>query len=379
MGGPTMGAARYGSGLSTHPEPAVAVAEAIGSVLEAVGEAPDLVVVLASGALSAHLSDAMEAVHALVSPATALAGTAVGVLAGAEEVESGDAVTVWAGRTGSVQPCRFEVIPGAPPVVAGLPSSIEEGSMLMLLADPYSFPVEALIDQLAADHPSVQLAGGLVSAGPGQNRLWLDETEYHDGAVGVILPPGMARPVVSQGCRPIGRPWTVTAGEGQFIAELGGAPALDRVNETVSELSPRDRLCASQGLHLGMVANEVSEQFERGDFLIRGVLGADRAKGSIAVGAEVVVGQTVQLQVRDAESAHEDLAELLPADRSSGALVFTCNGRGSHLFAEPNHDAALVSEATTGGVAGMFCAGELGPIGALNAVHGFTATVLLFD
>lgn len=374
-----IGTAQYASGLSTHPEPAVAVAEAIGSVLEAVGEAPDLAVVLASGSMCAHLPDAMEAVHTLMRPASALAGTAVGVLAGAEEVESGDAITVWAGRTGAVSPCRFEVIPGAAPAIAGLPATIEQGSMLMLLADPYSFAVDALIAQLADEHPTVQLAGGLLSAGPSQNRLWLDNVEHQGGAVGVILPPGVAQPVVSQGCRPIGSPWTVTAGEGQFIVELGGVPALDRVNETITDLSPRDRLCASQGLHLGMVANEVSEEFQRGDFLIRGVLGADRAKGSIAVGAEVAVGQTVQLQVRDAESAHEDLAELLPSDRSSGALVFTCNGRGSHLFAEPNHDAALVSEATTGGVAGMFCAGELGPIGALNAVHGFTATVLLFS
>lgn len=374
-----MGEARYGSGLSTHPEPAVAVAEAIGTVLEAVGEAPDLAVVLASGSMCGHLSDAMEAVHALIQPTVALAGTAAGVLGGAEEIESGDAITVWAGRTGPVTPCRFEIIPGAAPVAAGLPADLADGSMLMVLADPYSFPVEALIGQLEADHPSVQLAGGLVSAGQNENQIWLDDTEFRDGAVGVVLPPGTANPVVSQGCRPIGRPWTVTGGEGQFIAELGGAPALDRVNEMVADLSPRDRLCASQGLHLGMVANEVSEQFERGDFLIRGVLGADRAKGSIAVGAEVIVGQTVQFQVRDAESAHDDLVELLPDDRSSGALVFTCNGRGSHMFAEPNHDAALVSEATNGGVAGMFCAGELGPIGTINAVHGFTATVLLFN
>jgi small ligand-binding sensory domain FIST len=193
------------------------------------------------------------------------------------------------------------------------------------------------------------------------------------------LPPGVVAPVVSQGCRPVGKPWTITASSGQMIQQLGGAPALDRLNEMVAELSTRDRLCASQGLHIGIVVNEQSTVFERGDFLIRGVLGADRENGWVAVGAEVAVGQTVQFQVRDAASAHEDLEHLLPDTAlAAGALVFTCNGRGAHLFAEPSHDAALISEATTGGVAGMFCAGELGPIGQVNAVHGFTAMVLLF-
>ena len=151
----------------------------------------------------------------------------------------------------------------------------------------------------------------------------------------------------------------------------------------INGLNPRDRLCASQGLHLGLVANEQTEHFDQGDFLIRGVLGADRQSGAVAVGAIVRPGQTVQFQVRDAESAHDDLVALLArnagATPPAGALVFTCNGRGSHLFAEPHHDAGLINECTNGrGVAGMFCAGELGPIGPLNAVHGFTATVLLF-
>ena len=370
---------RYGSGLSSHPEPAVAVAEAIGSVLEDIGLGPDLAVVIVSGAMAVHLADAMEAVDSLLQPTRSLAVTAVGLLAGSEELETADAITVWAGHTGPVQSVRFASLPGDPPIVAGFPEEMEPGSTMIVFADPYTFDVNALLRRLADGHPEIEVVGGLASLGPGANQLWLDDSEYRDGAVGVVLPPGVGLPVVSQGCRPVGKPWTVTAGSGQLIQELGGAPALDRLNEMVAALEPRDRLCASQGLHIGMVANEQAEEFERGDFLIRGVLGADRAKGAIAVGAEVVVGQTVQFQVRDAESAHEDLRELLAGQRAAGALVFTCNGRGSHLFAEPNHDAAMVSEHTAGGVAGMFCAGELGPIGPVNAIHGFTATVLLFN
>jgi small ligand-binding sensory domain FIST len=144
-------------------------------------------------------------------------------------------------------------------------------------------------------------------------------------------------------------------------------------------LSPEEQQLAAQGLHVGRVIDEYQPEFGRGDFLIRAVLGGDREAGAVAVGDEIEVGSTIQFQVRDAATASEDLDELLAGRRAGGALVFTCNGRGSRLFGVPDHDAEAVSEALGDvPVAGMFCAGELGPVGSRNFAHGFTASVALF-
>jgi small ligand-binding sensory domain FIST len=187
------------------------------------------------------------------------------------------------------------------------------------------------------------------------------------------------RAVVSQGCRPIGRPYVVTRADGQVIYELGGQPTLERLLVTLEHLPPADRQLAEKGLHCGIVIDETKEEFERGDFLIRGVLGADRATGAVVVGDAVPVGSTVQFQLRDATSADEDLHAVLAGRAARGALVFTCNGRGRRLFGTPDHDASVVNDLLGApAVAGMFCAGELGPVGGRNAVHGFTASIAIF-
>jgi small ligand-binding sensory domain FIST len=199
----------------------------------------------------------------------------------------------------------------------------------------------------------------------------------------VLLDPSVPiRTVVSQGCLPIGAPMIATKAERNVVYELAGRPALDRLLEIVEQLDPDDRVLAQQGLHVGEVIDERKAEFERGDFLIRNVLGADRANGAVAVGGDVEVGSTLQFQVRDALSAGEDLRALLAeaGPPPVGALVFTCNGRGEHLFGEPHHDARAIDDGLGGAPqAGMFCAGELGPVGGRTFLHGFTASVVLFD
>jgi len=171
----------------------------------------------------------------------------------------------------------------------------------------------------------------------------------------------------------------VTRAERSMIHELAGQPALDRLNAAVADLPPEERMLLRGGLHMGVVVDERRVDFTRGDFLVRNVLGADKDNGAIAVGAEIPIGTTVQFHVRDATTADEDLRSLLAeAGDSAGALVFTCNGRGTNLFGVEDHDAALVAEATGGNCAGMFCAGEVGPIGGRSFLHGFTASIVLF-
>jgi small ligand-binding sensory domain FIST len=263
------------------------------------------------------------------------------------------------------------------------------GLAVLLLADPFSLPVADVLDVLAAGGVPVPVVGGVASAAlvPGGNRLALDDQVFVDGGVGVVLgtsdagstgPAVRVEAVVSQGCRPVGSPMIVTRAEGNQVVELAGRRALDRLEQVATSAAPDERTLLTQGVHLGIVADEHQEAFGRGDFLVRSIVGADRQRGALSVGAMVEVGTTVQFHVRDASSADDDLRALLAGRQAEGALVFTCNGRGRQLFGEPDHDAQLVAEVTSGGaVAGMFCAGEVGPVGDRSFLHGFTACVLL--
>jgi small ligand-binding sensory domain FIST len=193
------------------------------------------------------------------------------------------------------------------------------------------------------------------------------------------------RALVSQGCRPFGRSYVVTRSQANFLFELGGRPPLNRLEEALESLSRPDRELASQGLHIGRVIDEYKSEHGPGDFLIRGVLGVDPQNGAMAVGDRIEVGATVQFHVRDAATADDELRSLVEREvanlpgKPAGALLFTCNGRGARLFGAPDHDAALITSLLGGApLAGLFCAGELGPVGGRNFLHGFTASLLLF-
>jgi small ligand-binding sensory domain FIST len=94
----------------------------------------------------------------------------------------------------------------------------------------------------------------------------------------------------------------------------------------------------------------------------------------------------VQFHIRDADAADEDLRQLLAMQREKrsgvpgGALLFSCNGRGTRLFSKPNHDAGVIQDLCGPlPLAGFFAQGELGPVGGRNYIHGFTASVALFE
>jgi small ligand-binding sensory domain FIST len=247
------------------------------------------------------------------------------------------------------------------------------------------------LERLNDDRPGVPVMGGMASGAhqPGEHRLFLGRQELIQGAVAAVIRGGVSvRWVVSQGCRPIGRPYVITKAERNIIHQLGGQPPLALLQEIYETLSPAEKRSMEQGVHVGRVTDEYKRAFARGDFLVRNVIGVDRDSGAIAIGDFVRPGQTVQFHLRDAASADEDLRELLMAarDKSSGqsrpeaALLFTCNGRGTRLFDQPHHDAATI-KATLGDLptAGFFAAGELGPIGQKNFLHGFTASIALFQ
>jgi len=324
-------------------------------------------------------------VRKALRPGALLGCAAVSVVGGGREVELEAAVSLWAGRTGAVTPFHLTLVDTPDgPSFTGWPDPVpDDASAMLLLPDPFSFPVDALLQRLETDRPGLAVVGGMASAAnhPGGNRLVLDDQVLTSGAVGAFLGADVAvTTVVSQGCRPVGNPFVVTRAQENVVYELAGRPALERLQEVAGSLPDDDRELLGRFVHMGRVIDEHKVDFDRGDFLTRNVLGADTRAGALVVNDMVEVGSTAQFQVRDAASADDDLRHLMSDRSAEAALLFTCNGRGRQLFGRPDHDAGMVSESLGGApMAGMFCAGELGPVGGRNFVHGFTASVVLLS
>ena len=379
-------------GLSQHIDPGIAVGEVVGRVLDRVGPSPDIALLFTSGEHGRAIEKIAATIAELLDPTAFIGTTACSVAAGEREIEEDTAVVLWAGTLGSGDGPRARAVrlAGVPDptaddesLAAALTEVVATGNhSLILLADPFSFGVDAALAHWADRWPQVSVLGGLASAAPvpGGNRVIVDGSAHSDGAVALVVGgSATVTHLVSQGCRPIGQPYIITSAEGNVVRALGGKPPFERLQRTFSQLEPSDQRLVQRGLHVGRVTDERKSDFGRGDFLIRGVLGADRATGAMAIGDEAPVGATVQFHVRDARTADEDLrAALEETAMTQGALLFTCNGRGTHLFDTPHHDAAILAEHASTEVGGMFCAGEIGPVGSRSYVHGFTASMALF-
>ena len=388
---------RIGAALSTFADAGEATRRACTDVREQLaGAEADLAYVFLT---PEHLGDAREAVDAIratVSPRHIVGCVAGGVLAGSRELEQGPAVAVWAASLPGATLTPFHV-EGGHTYRAGAAEDDEapaitlpylgEPTVVTMLVDPFGFPADAMLEAYDAAYSGVPLVGGLATGGgrPGAQALILDDEIHRDGAVGAAIAGVAVATVVSQGCAPVGREAVVTSAEANVIHELAGEPALERLQNEFQSFSARERELATEGLLAGLVIDENKPDYERGDFLMRGIVGADRESGSLSVGERVRTGQTIRFHVRDAKSAHDDLERALDdaiaaADaRPAGALMFTCNGRGSHMFAEDDHDATAATERLDQApIAGFFCGGEIGPIGGRTFLHGFTATLAVF-
>jgi small ligand-binding sensory domain FIST len=372
-------------------DPGEAAGLAVAKAWASLGEAsPDFAVLFASAHFLGSATALVTAVRREIGPVPLIGCVADGVIGGAREVESEPAVSLWlAAGLGPVETFAMDFVATASGGAFGgyLFGPSPKGVHLML-CDPFTFPAGDLLTHLNSSAPGAVVMGGMASGGLAQrqSRLFLDDRVITHGAVGAHLPQAEIHPMVAQGCRPVGEPFTITGADASMILELGGKPPLERLQDLAAALHGRDRELLAQGVHLGLVINSSEAEPGQGDFLIRGLVGADPESGAVAVGGEVEVGQAVQFHVRDADSADEDLrrtlkreAAALGARPPAGALLFTCNGRGSRLFPEPDHDAGLLAE-TLGQipVAGFFCAGEIGPVGGRNFLHTFTASTALF-
>ena len=385
MAGPGV---RCGDGIAVDADLVQAAETATAAALAVLdGTVPDLALVFVCGPEPDDVQAALERAGELVGATTVLGCSAPGVIGGGRGVELTSAVSVWAATLPGVvlRSFHLEVLRTSDSIaVVGMPVLHTDDRAAVLLVDPYSFPVDAFVEQAAEVLPGVPLSGGNASGlrGAGSTRLLVDGVVHDRGAVGLVLGGDLAhRTLVSQGCRPVGPTMTVTAADGNVVLGLAGMSAIEKLEQVVAALPPEEQAMLSSGVHLGVAMDEYADEHRPGDFLVRGVVGAEDDRGGLIVGDVVEVGQTVQLQVRDAVSADQDLTALLAEvpGTVAGALLFSCTGRGAALFGTADHD-VLAVRAGLGvpGVAGFFAAGEIGPVAGRSHLHEFTASVLAF-
>jgi small ligand-binding sensory domain FIST len=349
----------------------------------------DLCLLFAGAPHLGHGKWILSTVHEHLEPHHLIGCGAGGVVGGGREIEEGPAAVVWAASMpgAEISTHHFEVERAEDGFeVLGVPAGDELGETMILLADPYSFATEALLDRVDELRPGMPVLGGLASASAvGSASLFRNGDVLGGGAVACSLSGVPIVPCVSQGAAPVGPEMTITAADRNVIEELASRPAIERLREALAALDAREQQLAASGLMLGIVIDENQPEYQRGDFLVRPIIAADGEAGTIALGERVRVGQTVRMHIRDGASADEDLratlraqVEALGSTQPAGVLLFTCNGRGSHMFEVPDHDASVVEDALGVPAGGFFCAGEIGPVGGRNFLHGFTATMALF-
>jgi len=308
-----------------------------------------------------------------------------GVIANEQESELEPAISVLAMSLPDVRVTPFYLGSREMPenLVEHLDLYPTEKPNFIVLADPMSCDVDSLVKLFNEGYPGRPVIGGLasgVSVGR-PNWLVLGTQAFESGSVGLALSGDIAiETTVAQGCRPVGHPYLVTKADENVIYELAGKPALEALRDVVAGMTPEDRELARTSLFVGLAMSERPHEFHRGDFLIRNLMGFDPGSGALVVGSPLRPGQTIQFQLRDAQTSAEDLKTLLgepkPGAPDQGALLFSCTGRGRGLYGMPNHDSRLI-QSLRGPIpmAGFFANGEIGPVGGRNFIHGYTSSL----
>jgi small ligand-binding sensory domain FIST len=389
-----MSGARFASSLCTATDLDTALSTALARVEESLAASASLVCLFMTPHYRGDLRSIVHKICDRMGTDNLIGCVAESIAGVNQEVEDNPGLSLWAmsapEQEVSLAHLQFERTPDGP-LFTGWPEGYEldwpSDVSLIAIGDPFSFPADHLLEQINEIHPGALVCGGMASGGnvPGESRIFYGREIVSTGAVIAFLRgPVKIQTLVSQGCRPIGKPLVVTQAEKNVLFELGGKPALTQLKDLFATLPTSEQAMMQKGIHVGIVVSEYKEKFEYGDFLIRNVTGFDQNVGAIAIGDWVRVGQTIQFHIRDRDTADDDLHQLLKKTKSQSplpgaALLFTCNGRGTRLFSEPHHDATSIG-VSLGDIplAGFFAAGELGPVSGKNFMHGFTASIALF-
>ena len=352
---------------------------------------PDIAFVFASYHHAERYPEIVGAIHERLDPRLLAGCSGQAVITTGREIEGGPGLTILSlslpGAELTLKRVSAEDLDAETPLVDHLLPP-DDVNAWVLLSDPFTIDSEKLVAALAEVYPGTPILGGMASAFPGGRSAYLFEGGNLAPGGALLLAIGggwTVHPVVSQGAAPIGESWTITEADRNIVVAIGGRPALDVLMETLRALPPDVQERAGRNLLCGLAMDEYADELGRGDFLIRNLLGVDRERGAVAINDNVRVGQTLQFQLRDAEAATEELNALLDKAREAmggepaGGLLCACNGRGQGMFGAPDHDAAAVADRLGPvPIAGLFCNGEIGPVGGTPFVHGFTASLALF-
>ncbi len=386
---------QFASALSVKDTTEEALAEVVRQALDQLAAPVDLAFVFLSPHHAGQVETVAKELTRLLGTSNIVGCTGESIIGRSFEAEDTPAISLWLARLPetTVLPMHLEFQRTADGgTIVGwsdqLPEHWPADAASFVLAEPFSFPADLLLERINEDQPGRPVIGGMTSGSyqPGENRLILGDRVLDSGARLVYLQGKVrVRTIVSQGCRPIGDPFVITKAERNVIYELGGHPALAQLEKLYKTLPVSDQQLVSRGLHIGRVVDEYQHQRSQGDFIVRNVVGIEKESGALMIGDYVKPGQTVQFHVRDEFSASAELKQLANQLVQQGAsprsvLTFTCNGRGSKLFSEPHHDATCL-HLTLGNLpnAGFFAAGEIGPVAGRNFLHGFTASVAVLE
>jgi len=362
------------------------------AVLERLGEYADIAFVFVNSALSPRAETLAANLKRAIGARVLIGCTGEGVIGPLHEIEDQPALAVVAAQMPGVEIDAFSIPKRDLMKIALDPRSLFSyyeppfpTRFAVVLADPFSTPMDGVLKAFNQECDGIPIIGGMASGArqPGETALFLNESVIREGLVGVSFAGDVAVDViVSQGCRPVGPVFEVTDATYNVIDSLDGQSPMARIQALVDDLDEEDRDLLQNGLFIGRAIDSKKESLGRGDFLVRGVMGVDGNSGSIAIGDTIVAGERVQFHLRDARTAREDLEMMLSPQSlfgaPSGALLFSCNGRGTRLYDEPDGDISAITSCFRGlDVAGFFCAGEIGPIGGRNFLHGHTASLAL--
>jgi small ligand-binding sensory domain FIST len=258
---------------------------------------------------------------------------------------------------------------------------------LLVLVDPTTDGLNDLISGLDYAYPQAVKVGGVAAPHSARHGSLLFEEEVRGGAVGCLI-GGRWRlePLLAQGCRPIGPVFEVEQAQRNVVIQVSRGEErrspVEALQTILSDLSPSEREQVRDSLFLGVARNDFSLSGSGGrtPFLVRNLIGVDPRNGAVAVGEPMRVGQKVQFQLRDGDASRLESRQLL-ADCAAeepaplAALLFACLGRGRGLYGGPDGDVSLCRESfATVPIAGMFCNGEIGPLGGATHLHGYTAS-----
>lgn len=366
---------------------------AIHEVMTANDPAPDVVLLFASPVFSESFGQLVRETRERTGARTLLGCAAPGFLANGAEVEDRPGLALMAlwlpGAT--LHPIRLHqeqvsLLREPEEWIAATGTTPDRINAWLLIAEPYRIDVQAVIQGVEQLHPGAAIIGGLSSGNAQERQTWIffDDQVYDEGGVALAIGgPYQLLPFVSQGCGPIGETWTITDTDRNALLAISNRPVLDVLRDTIETLPASQRRHAKSRVVVGFAVDEYRDEYHRGDFVVRGVIGIDQKRGAIIVGGMPRIGQTIQFHLREARTADIDLHQTLADARATtrdrslvAGILCTCNGRGTHLFNTPSHDAAAV-QAAFGElpVAGLFCAGEIGPLGKRTVLHGFTSTL----